>query len=188
MEIASQAHVPVPTIRATGMWQDHSVLLLSWCSGKPLWEVIRQYPWRVGSLGLAFGRTQARIHQIPSRPCWQEQQAEWITWAGVDDHCLRTALQQVIDPAPALLHLDYHPLNVLTDGKHITAVLDWANTRVGDPRADVARTYTILMVEPYTPRRQPLLLSMVRRFLTLSWRRGYEQVMGKQSDMAWFYV
>jgi aminoglycoside phosphotransferase (APT) family kinase protein len=188
MEAARQAHVPVPAIRAAGVWQERPVLLLSWCPGVPLGDAIRRQPWRVCSLGMAFGRTQARIHHIPTRTDWQHQRTDWISWAGPDEQHLQATLQRVARPAPALLHLDYHPLNVLADGIEITAVLDWANTRMGDPRADVARTYTILMVEPYTPGRQPLFLSLMRRLLARSWRRGYEQVAGALPDMAWFYV
>jgi hypothetical protein len=44
------------------------------------------------------------------------------------------------------------------------------------------------MVEPYTPRRQLLAISLARRLLARSWRRGYEQVAEALSDMAWFYV
>ncbi len=188
MEAARQANVPVPTIYASGVWHDRPVLLLSWSPGVPLWQAIRRHPWRVWSLGMAFGRTQAQIHRIPPPASWHHQRPDWIGWAGAEEQRLQTALQRVAQPVPALLHLDYHPLNVLADGTHITAVLDWANTRAGDPRADVARTYTILMVEPFVPGRQPLALSLVRRLLTWSWRRGYEQVAGKLSDMAWFYV
>jgi len=188
LEIARQAHVPVPSIRAATLWHERPVLLLSWCPGVPLWQAIRQHPWRLWSLGTAFGRTQAQIHQIAAHAHWRRQRTDWIGWAGADEQRLQTALQQLAGPVMALLHLDYHPLNVLSDGRQITAVLDWANSRVGDPRADVARTYTILMVEPYTPGRQSLAVSLVRRLLTRSWRRGYEQVGGAQSDMAWFYV
>jgi aminoglycoside phosphotransferase (APT) family kinase protein len=151
MEVARQARLPVPTIRASAVWHERRVLLLSWCPGVPLWQAVRQHPWRVWSLGSAFGRTQAQLHHIPARAHWQHLQADWIGWAGAEEPRLQSALQQLARPAPALLHLDYHPLNVLTDGRQITAVLDWANARVGDPRADVARTYTILMVEPYIP-------------------------------------
>jgi aminoglycoside phosphotransferase (APT) family kinase protein len=188
MQAARQAHVPVPIIQADGVWRERPVLLLSWCPGAPLWEAVRRQPWRVWSLGTAFGRTQALIHQIPARAEWQDQRTDWIGWAGSNDQRFHTALRRMARPAPALLHLDYHPLNVLTDGRHMTAVLDWANARVGDPRADVARTYTILMVEPHTPGRQPLARSLVRRLLAWSWRRGYEQVAGTLTDMAWFYV
>jgi aminoglycoside phosphotransferase (APT) family kinase protein len=97
-------------------------------------------------------------------------------------------LERVASPAAALLHLDYHPLNVLTDGTRITAILDWANARAGDPRADVARTYSILMVAPNGPGRQPLALAIGRRLLAWSWRHGYEQVAGRLSSMAPFYA
>lgn len=188
MQAAHQARVPVPVIHASGVWHERPVLLLSWCPGITLRDAIRRQPWRVWSLGMTFGRTQALIHQIPARAEWPNQRTDWIGWAGPNEHQLRAALQQLARPTPALLHLDYHPLNVLTDGRQVTAVLDWANTHVGDPRADVARTYTILMVEPNTPGRQPLTLSLVRRLLAWSWRRGYQRVAGPLSDMAWFYA
>jgi aminoglycoside phosphotransferase (APT) family kinase protein len=188
MRAARQADVPVPAVHASGIWHERPVLLLSWCPGVPLWDAIRPRPWRVWPLGMAFGRTQALIHQISAHAEWQDRRTDWIGWAGPDEHQLRTALQERARPAPALLHLDYHPLNVLTDGRRITAVLDWANARAGDPRADVARTYTILMVEPYAPGRQSPVISLARRLLARGWRRGYEQVAGPLSDMDWFYV
>lgn len=186
MEAAGRAGLPVPALRAAGVWRERPVLLLAWCQGEPLWQAIRRHPWRVWSLGLAFGRTQARIHQVSDPTLCQ--QPDWIDWAGPDDPQLHTSLRHIASPTAALLHLDYHPLNVLTDGRQMTAVLDWANSRFGDPRADVARTYTILRVEPHTPGRQPFALSLIRRLLGWSWRRGYEQGAGAPSDMAWFYV
>ena len=50
-----------------------------------------------------------------------------------------------------LVHLDYHPLNVMTDGERVTGVLDWTNARAGDPRADYARTLTILRLDSGRP-------------------------------------
>ena len=188
MQAAHEAHVPVPAIHASGTWHDRPALLLSWCPGLPLRDALRRQPWRAPALGAAFGRAQARIHHVAPPAEWQDQRADWIGWAGPDDRQLGAALRRLARPAPALLHLDYHPLNVLADGRRVTAVLDWANARAGDPRADVARTYTILMVEPHQPGRQPLRLSLVRRLLASSWRRGYQQVAGPLSDMAWFYV
>ncbi|RCK68847.1 hypothetical protein DT076_14510 [Desertihabitans brevis] len=49
----------------------------------------------------------------------------------------------------ALLHLDLHPLNVLVgDDDEVSAVLDWANARAGDPALDVARTWALLAAHP----------------------------------------
>ena len=50
-----------------------------------------------------------------------------------------------------LLHLDYHPLNVLGEAGAISGVLDWTNADGGDPRADVARTGAILRFLPDNP-------------------------------------
>src|SRR5438046_2076220 len=74
-----------------------------------------------------------------------------------------------------LLHLDFHPLNVLVSGKQVSAVLDWANARAGDPRADVARSYSILVV---APPRQSRAVELLRRLLAAAYRRGYEREAG----------
>src|SRR5262245_27144439 len=78
MQASHQAHVPVPVIHAGGVWHERPVLLLSWCPGVPLRDAIRRQPWRMWSLGMAFGRTQALIHQIRGPADWQNQQTDWI--------------------------------------------------------------------------------------------------------------
>ena len=87
-----------------------------------------------------------------------------------------------------LLHLDYHPLNVMVNGGQVSGVLDWANARAGDPRADFARTYSILRIEPYSPQGDSLWLSIGRRLLARAWRTGYVQTGGHLNDMALFYA
>lgn len=77
--------------------------------------------------------------------------------------------------------LCYHPRNVLTDGRRLTAVLDWTNARLGDPRADVARTFTILRLHPRPPApAAPLaaLEALIMHALLAGWQRGYRQVAG----------
>ncbi len=45
---------------------------------------------------------------------------------------------------PSVVHMDYHPLNVLVDGVRVTGVIDWVNTDVGDRHLDAAMTAAIL--------------------------------------------
>jgi len=87
-----------------------------------------------------------------------------------------------------LLHLDYHPLNVMVNDGQVSGVLDWANARAGDPRADFARTYSILRIERYSPAGDSLWLSIGRRLLECAWRTGYMQAGGQLDDMALFYA
>lgn len=188
IEAARQAGLPVPIVYAAGYWQERPALVLSWCAGAPLWEAIQHQPWRLWSLGLAFGRTQAQLHKIAAPESLNQAHANWIGWAGSEDTHLHEALRRVASPTNMLLHLDYHPLNVLADQSGITAVIDWANAHAGDPRADVARTYTILMVEPFSPGRQPLHISIARQLLTRSWMRGYQAIAGPLTNMAAFYA
>ncbi len=80
----------------------------------------------------------------------------------------------------------YHPLNVLTDGKSITGVLDWRNACAGDPRADAARTVAILRID-YVGRPH-VFESVVRRVFEQGWRSGYEQQGTSLRDLSLFYV
>jgi aminoglycoside phosphotransferase (APT) family kinase protein len=45
---------------------------------------------------------------------------------------------------PCIVHMDYHPLNVLVDGVRLKGVIDWVNTDVGDRHLDAAMTAAIL--------------------------------------------
>jgi aminoglycoside phosphotransferase len=124
---AAAAGLPVPRIcaRAPGL------LLIEWCVGVPLLTVLAHRPYELGRL---FGEAQAMIHAVAAPPGLRARGPV----AGT-----------------ALLHLDYHPLNVLTDGERITAVLDWTNAAAGDPRTDLARTFSILRLEARHPGRLP---------------------------------
>src|SRR3984957_13461688 len=64
---------------------------------------------------------------------------------------LREALNLVTERAPkfrrspnSLVHMDYHPLNVMVEGVRVTGVIDWVNTDVGDRHLDAAMTAVIL--------------------------------------------
>jgi aminoglycoside phosphotransferase (APT) family kinase protein len=193
MRLAEAGGIPVPHIEAAGLWQNRPSLLLSWSSGRPMIEQLGAQPWRIWSLGVAFGRQQAAIHAIHAPLAdFEPYTGNWVEWAGPEEQHLQEHLRRLSPSASALLHLDYHPLNVLTQGRTISAVLDWANARPGDPRADLARTYTILRIEPLGPNKPSPMLQVIRWLLEKSWRSGYRQVAGPVMDstevMAPFYA
>jgi aminoglycoside phosphotransferase (APT) family kinase protein len=185
MEIARAGGVTVPDVIRRGVWEDRPVLLLSWINGQPLARVLPQHPTKIWPLGTAFGREQAAIHRLD--PPAHFDPTAWIEWAG-DEPDIRARLYDLPTRKTKLLHLDFHPLNVMAEGSHISGVLDWANARAGDPRADFARTYTILMVEPISPNGDSLLIAAMRRLLERAWRRGYQQAGGALDEMALFYA
>jgi aminoglycoside phosphotransferase (APT) family kinase protein len=197
MRAAGVRGIPVPVVAAHGVWQDRPALLLSWCGGRPLWDALRDQPWQLWRLGEAFGRMQARIHRVPPPAEFDSDALAWIGWAGPHSEAVQERLRQLSRAQPVLLHLDYHPLNVLAQGARITAVLDWANARSGDPRADLARTLTILRLSPRPvgtpprwvgPQDDPPLIRLVRWLAAASWRGGYEAEAGKVGELAAFYA
>ncbi|HEX2620844.1 MAG TPA: aminoglycoside phosphotransferase family protein [Phototrophicaceae bacterium] len=188
MQMAAAGGVIVPAIIRQGMWERRPVLLLSWIAGKTLAAQLMAQPLSGWNAGKAFGAMQAKIHQI--KPPSQDDPTDWIEWAG-DEPELKVRLYDLKSRQTALLHLDYHPLNVMVvDGSQISGVLDWANARMGDPRADFARTYTILRVEPYSPTGDSLQLALLRRVLESAWRTGYIKIAGNGAlkEMALFYA
>jgi aminoglycoside phosphotransferase (APT) family kinase protein len=185
MRAAGEGGVPVPRVCAEGTWLDRAALLLSWCPGRPMAEELAARPWRAWPLGVLFGRCQAAIHARPSPEALRAARREWTDWAGPGEEALAARLRERAPREDSLVHLDYHPLNVMTDGERITGVLDWTNARAGDPRADYARTLTILRLDSGTA--NPVMLAALRAF-EAGWRRGYWRIAGRPSGMAPYYA
>jgi Ser/Thr protein kinase RdoA (MazF antagonist) len=175
--VAAAVGVPVPAPVASGWFDDRAVDVASWCSGRPVAAVFAGAR-EAGDAEAArqvcrrFGRTQAQLHAA----CVQERgllpdAAGLLERAGCDP-ALRTMLAMVVDAeADSLLHMDYHPFNVLDDGHAVTGVVDWTNAAVGDPRFDLARTRSLfVLAHDLAPR----FADLVPDLLT-DWRAGYEQ-------------
>ncbi|MDP9381792.1 MAG: phosphotransferase [Chloroflexota bacterium] len=181
MQAAAAAGIPVPSVQAEGVWRGRPALLLSWCPGHPVAHELRTRPWRAWYMGVLFGRMQAAINRVVVPDALGEPDDAWIGWLGPDEEALRECLYGQGLRSGALLHLDYHLMNVMTDGRRITGVLDWANAHAGDPRADYARTLSILRLDSEPPDEVGVPRWAVRLLVCLfelGWRRGYGRVEG----------
>jgi aminoglycoside phosphotransferase (APT) family kinase protein len=185
METARAAGVPVPRVRAQAEWAERPVVLLEWSPGRPMLDALRRRPWLAFAYGRRLGRVQAAIHAAPVPDGGPVSSRDWLSWNGIGETPLGERLAAVQQDR-ALLHLDLHPLNVLVDGNRISAVLDWENAAVGDPRADLARTWSLLRLSPAPPGPANLLVTPVRRVLEAGWRRGYREMAGWPPDLAAF--
>jgi aminoglycoside phosphotransferase (APT) family kinase protein len=123
---------------------------------------------------------------VPAPDLLRQQPEAWISWKCEGEQTLQDCLRHLSSDKVALLHLDYHPRNVLTDGKQITGIVDWTNAHAGDPRADAARTVSILRVDPVA--RKPLLQRLGLRIFELAWRIGYQRAGAHLKEMPLFYV
>ncbi len=57
---------------------------------------------------------------------------------------LRTRAAYFRDAPPSIVHMDYHPQNVMVSGVRVSGVIDWVNTDIGDRHLDAAMTAAIL--------------------------------------------
>lgn len=186
---AAAGGVPVPHVEAAGEWQGLPAVVLTWSPGERLVSAIQRRPWALWRLGLAFGQVQARIHALPAPPALKHgAPLYWLARAGAKEAALVERLLALRPSTDTLVHLDYHPLNVLTDGRRITGVVDWANAAAGDRRADIAWTTFLLEVGPIPPGPLRPALAAARRLLYLAWRRGYERAAGPVADLTPFMV
>jgi aminoglycoside phosphotransferase (APT) family kinase protein len=187
MRAASTAGVEVPRVEAETLWRGRPAILLTWCPGRTLLAEVRAHPGRAWSLGRALGRAQARLNRVAAPAELLEGGERWIDWAGPDQAALAARLRDLPRRTDRLLHLDFHPLNVMTDGRAVTAVLDWTNTAAGDPRADAARTFSVLLLSPVPPG-TPRAFALLRRVLAAALWRGYRDVAGPLPDMPLFHA
>ena len=95
-------------------------LVLERIGGPTMLSHLRLRPWRLPAYALRLAALHKRLHEIEAP-------------AGLP----------AVDDGTALLHLDFHPLNVIL-ARGGPVVIDWTNARRGTPALDVATTCVIL--------------------------------------------
>ena len=179
--------LPVPAVVARNTVDGRSFLLLEWVEGRPLHEFVLAEAGHARGYGEQFGRMQARLHgesgppDLPDALDWPAREA-----CPAD---LRARLEELAADA-CLLHLDFHPANVLVDGGQIAGLIDWTNARCGDPRFDVARTHLLLRMMPrLVAVTAPELTDAVRAATPVffeGWWDAYREAAGEPRDLAPF--
>lgn len=67
-----------------------------------------------------------------------------LPWLAPALQWARTESVKFCGGAPSVLHMDYHPLNVLVAGARISGIIDWVSAESGDRHLDAATTSAIL--------------------------------------------
>lgn len=166
--------------------------LMERAPGIPMLDaMLARGPGSLFTLARDFGEIHARLHQMPvagfpagMRPFLDQrldEMAEMIDSFGLEG--IRPGLDWLREhrPPPAdresIVHLDFHPANLLVDGNRVTAVLDWGDSGVGDRHVDVATTLMIVSFAPVerASRREQLIAATGRRLLIWSYRRAYQK-------------
>lgn len=181
MAAAREAGLAVPAVHRVSKLGNCPVLLVDWCFGRVLSDELRARPWAASRLGEAFGMQQAQLHLSNAEPV---DAAAWIEFFGPVDASMHERLVQR-QSRRTLVHLDYYPANLVFDGGTVSGILDWTNARMGDPRADLARTWTILRLVYRSGRLSPMRRLAEDLFLR-GWWREYVRIAGPQVEMSLF--
>jgi aminoglycoside phosphotransferase (APT) family kinase protein len=178
---AHKLPIPVPAARTAATLGTRPVLLVDWSPGESLGQTLHSRPWAALRLGRLFGEQQAKLHLNGARDA---QILDWIEFFGPVDQVLRDSLRQA-QVRCSLVHLDYHPRNLVFGDGAISGILDWTNSRFGDPRADLARTWTILRLVQRSGRRHPVR-RVAEKLFEHGWWQGYVRIAGPQPQMPLF--
>jgi aminoglycoside phosphotransferase (APT) family kinase protein len=166
MTAARSAGLPVPEVIRQADWAGGHAVLFSWMTGSSVPAVLEEDPSSAHEIGRQMGLTQRILHGV--RAPASLRSVKEVPF-GPPTHPIDSS---GLPEGNALLHLDWHPLNVLVVNRTLTAALDWDNARSGHPYADLARTYTLLTIDPaldaLSPDWRPVISS-----LAAGWAEGY---------------
>ncbi len=127
-------------------------LIMERIDGPTMLEVAGNQPWRIAALGRQLGTLHSTLHALAA-PQW-------------------------LQPAPFgegenIIHLDLHPLNVLMSGDG-PVLIDWTNAARGNPVADVALTWALIVAgEVPSNGIQARLMGIGRRILLRSFLKPF---------------
>ncbi|MEZ4520530.1 MAG: phosphotransferase [Thermomicrobiales bacterium] len=168
--------LPVATVIASDVVGSHAFQLLRWIDGQEMGRALLGGDFLAAEGGAAFGRLQARLHRVEP-PADLAHALDWPVPEAYPER-LRAVLLQTTGPGDRLVHLDFHPGNVLVNEGRISGLIDWTNARRGDPRFDLARTYLILRLMPGVRDDVRVMARPILRSFISSWHRAYRTEMG----------
>ena len=137
-------------------------LIMEQMVGPTLLERLLYHPWCVLDVAQRMAEMQVRLHRLPAT-CFPSSARPLLecSLAEMQDSMGRyrlPALASGLDwlrghrpPAPTspvIVHLDFHPLNLIQRDDERLAVLDWDTADVGDPHADLGTTLLLLHCAP----------------------------------------
>jgi aminoglycoside phosphotransferase (APT) family kinase protein len=166
-------------------------LIMEMIPGGTLLERLRRHPYFILSIAASLARLHLRLHALPPE-CFPAPSGRFLD-RRLDELRALTGAHQLDGLAPgvawlyshrpsepsaaSILHLDFHPANVMVPPGGPPVVLDWNEADVGDRHADVATTLMLMQTVPVetTAWHEPLLEPFARWFLVHRYLRLYQR-------------
>ena len=142
--------LPIPSVGEVVRINNRVGLLYEKLNGEPMSEVLSRHLWRIVFYTLNLAELHAAMHATPMQadisPLRQKLEYK-IRDAKPLPEKLRTAALKALEGMPdcdRLCHGDFHPGNILL-GQQGPIIIDWIDSSIGSPLADVARTSILLL-------------------------------------------
>lgn len=137
--------IPAPRVYGVETFHGRTALLMDQVKGESIMDVMMRSPEKTSECLDKVVELQVAMHKVNStqfRPIKLVLTGNICVAPGLDD-AERTRLISLLPTLPdgvAVLHGDFHGGNILFDGTSYK-IIDWAEVSLGDPAADVARSY-----------------------------------------------
>ncbi len=150
---AAETGLPVAKVIEVGKIRDHWCIRREWIEGKTLAEtmagdkknLMRYLKEFVSIQCEIFAKTSERMGNLSDKLDKQISASPLPKETRYDLHMRLQGLPR----GKALCHGDFNPTNVIITPKGDWRVIDWSHVRLGDPLADVARTYLLFWLSGY---------------------------------------
>jgi aminoglycoside phosphotransferase (APT) family kinase protein len=196
-----------PTARPVQLVENDEVfgapfLLMERLPGQSLFEVFRRRPWRLLDLPVQMAALHERLHRLSSEG-FPDSKGDLLDesldeiGARVTTYHLEglqpglswlTANRPCRTVAPRIVHLDWHPLNLMYDGSKLSG-LDWTEAGVGDRHADLATTLMTLLCYPMPSisRWQRPFVPLVRGIVARGYLEAYRRRLPVDEERLTYY-
>ncbi len=147
---------PAPEVRGLVRLEGRESIVFERIDGESMWSRLLRTPDDVTRVAEEFATIHRRVlatglpvgvDALVDRMCVKIGEALQIEWGE------RTEAQRIVRSMPsgaALLHGDFHPSNILISGGE-PVVIDWFDTAIGHPVADVVRSSLLIRPSQTNP-------------------------------------
>jgi aminoglycoside phosphotransferase (APT) family kinase protein len=184
-------------------WFGGPFSFMEYLPGRTLLRDMLERPWRLWHGPVEMADAQAALHRLPTHgfpapagPFLARHFYEMIEVIRTYDldglrpgfHWLFAHRPRVQRP-PCIVHLDFHPMNLLVEEGRPHALLDWSDADLGDPVADVGTT--AMLIECFTPKVSStwhrFLVAIGRATLLRRYLRIYRRRLGLDRPTLAYY-
>ena len=195
-DVATRAGLTTARCHRTVYVGDRTGLLLDRLTGVSLTRVAERNPLLLGRSGRTLAELQARMHEVAAPDLTDVRTAvlgaldqSQLSFLSPIEQAHARGLVGELPEGDRLLHLDFHPENVVMTEAG-PSVIDWQTAVRGHPAADVAATFLLFRDAELFPglswARKAVIIAGRRAFFELYWREYRRQTaMDAAAVAAW---